>query len=114
MSPMSNPEGRHRPKRRHPGEGTVVKRRDRWRAKPWAAVVPYTDPSGRRRETWLSAASRREAEALLRDELAKRRAAPVRTAHTVGSYLAEWLMTVDLSPWTYDRYQLGGHERWCR
>jgi integrase len=102
---MGNPTGRHRPKRRHPGEGTVVKRHDRWRAKPWAAVVPYTDPSGRRRQTWLSAVSRAEAEAILRDELAKRRKAPVPTAHTVGTYVSGWLMTTDLSPRTFDRYR---------
>ncbi len=100
-----NPEGRHRPKRRHPGEGTVIRRRDRWRARPWAAVVPYTDASGRRRETWLSAASRAEAEQLLRDELARRRKTPVRTGHTVGSYVSGWLMTTDLGPWTHDRYR---------
>lgn len=111
MCPMPNPSGKHRPKRRHPGEGTVVKRKDRWRAKPWAAVVPYTDASGRRRQTWLSAASRGEAEALLRDELAKRKAAPVRTTHTVGSYVSGWLMTADLSPRTFDRYRQHVKER---
>lgn len=104
MRPM-NPTGKHRPKKRHPGEGTVVRRTDRWRAKPWAAVVPYTDASGRRRQTWLSAASRAEAERLLKDELVKRKAAPVRTAHTVGSYVSGWLMTADLSPRTFDRYR---------
>ena len=62
MTAMSNPTGRHWPKHRHPGEGTVVRRKDRWRSKPWAAVVPYIDASGRRRQTWLSAASRAEAE----------------------------------------------------
>ena len=46
MSAMGNPSGRHRPKRRHPGEGTVLRRKDRWRAKPWVAVVPYTDEAG--------------------------------------------------------------------
>ena len=46
MRLMSNPTGKHRPKHRHPGEGTVVRRKDRWRSKPWAAVVPYTDASG--------------------------------------------------------------------
>ena len=59
---VSNSTGKHRPKRRHHGAGTVVLRKDRWRAKPWAAVVPYIDPSGRRREMWLSASSRAEAE----------------------------------------------------
>jgi len=66
MSAMTNPTGKHRPKRRHHGEGTVLLRTDRWRARPWAAVIPYTDPSGRRREMWLSASSRAEAEGLLK------------------------------------------------
>jgi integrase len=69
------------------------------------AVVPYTDPSGRRRETWLSAASRSEAERLLRDELVRRRANTVPTEHTVGSYVRSWLMTTELGPWTFDRYR---------
>jgi hypothetical protein len=59
----------------------------------------------------LSAASRGEAEALLRDELARRKAAPVRTTHTVGSYVAGWLMTADLSPRTFDRYRQHVKER---
>ena len=58
MRAMVNPTGKHRRKRRHHGEGTVILRRDRWRARPWAAVVPYLDESGRRREMRLSAASR--------------------------------------------------------
>ena len=72
MLGMGNPKGTHRPKRRHHGDGSVVRRKDHWRAKPWAAVVPWTDETGRRRETWLSAASRDEAEALLRDDPALR------------------------------------------
>lgn len=105
MRAMGNPTGKHRPKRRHPGEGTVVRRKDRWRAKPWAAVVPYVDASGRKHQTWLSAGSRAEAEALLRGEIAKRKAAPVVTGHTVGSYVLGWLMTTKLSPRTFDRYR---------
>ena len=66
MRAMVNPTGKHRRKRRHHGEGTVILRRDRWRARPWAAVVPYLDESGRRREMWLSAASREEADDLVR------------------------------------------------
>lgn len=105
MRVMSNPQGKHRKKRRHHGDGTVVLRKDRWRRKPWAAVVPYIDPSGRRRETWLSAASRSEAETLLHDELLRRRGDTVPTEHTVGSYVRDWLMTTDLGPWTFDRYR---------
>jgi len=63
MTPM-NPTGKHGRKRRHPGEGTVLRRKDRWRARPWAAVVPYLDDQGRRREMWLSAASKAEADDL--------------------------------------------------
>ena len=62
MPPMANPTGKRRAKRRHHGDGSVVKRTDHWRAKPWAAVVPYLDASGRRREMWLSAGSRTEAD----------------------------------------------------
>ncbi len=106
MHDVGNPTGKHRPKRRHHGEGTVVKRTDRWRRRPWAAVVPWFDPSGRRRETWLSAASRQEAEGLLRDELERRaNATTVPTEHTVGSYVRSWLMTTELGPWTFDRYR---------
>lgn len=53
MRDVGNPTGKHRAKQRHHGEGTVVKRTDRWRARPWAAVVPYRDASGQRRETWF-------------------------------------------------------------
>jgi len=105
MLPMGNPTGKHRSKRRHHGEGTVVKRTDRYRARPWAAVVPYIDPSGRRRETWLSASSRAEAEGLLKRELAKLAKRTVPTEHTVGSYVRDWLMTTELGPWTHDRYR---------
>lgn len=105
MPPMPNPTGKHRPKKRHPGEGTVVKRTDRWRAKPWAAVVPYTDASGRRRQTWLSASSRGEAEALLRDELKRRKAVPAATRETVADYVLTWLDTLDVGPGTWPRYR---------
>lgn len=105
MSAMTNPTGKHRPKRRHHGEGTVCKRTDRWRAKPWAAVVPYVDASGRRRQTWLSAGSRAEAEQLLRDEIKKRKAAPARTRETVGEYVTAWLDTLDVGPGTWPRYR---------
>lgn len=71
MTIVGNPTGKHRPKKRHPGEGTVVLRKDRWRARPWAAVVPYLDESGQPRKMWLSAASRQEADDLRKRELAK-------------------------------------------
>lgn len=107
MHPMGNPTGRHRRKRRHHGEGTVVLRRDRWRAKPWAAVVPYVDASGRRREMWLSAESRDEAEALRRAELARLRALAPSSGHTVSAYVREWLGTLDVGPGTVPTY--GAH-----
>lgn len=104
MQPVTNPKGTHRAKRRHHGEGTVIRRKDHWRAKPWAAVVPYIDQAGRRRETWLSAASRDEAEDLLRHEVARRKRT-VPTAHTVGSYVRDWLMNADVSASAFDRYR---------
>jgi integrase len=104
LTPMTNPTGAHRRKRRHHGEGTVILRKDHWRAKPWTAVVPYVDQAGRRREVWLSAASRDEADQLRKDELARRRRA-VPTDHTVGSYVRDWLMSVDVSAGAFDRYR---------
>jgi integrase len=103
--PAMNPCGKHRPKRRHPGEGTVVRRRDRWRAKPWAAVVPYIDEAGRRRQTWLSAESRDEAEALRKAEVERIRSARPRTTQTVGGFVTAWLDTLDVGPGTWPRYQ---------
>jgi integrase len=111
MPTMGNPTGKHRRKRRHHGEGTVVLRKDRWRAKPWAAVVPYTDGSGRRREMWLSAASKAEAERLRDAEVKKLAKGIVRTEQTVGGYVAQWLATVEVGPGTWPRYQAHFTER---
>jgi len=108
---MTNPTGKHRPKRRHHGEGTVVHRTDRWRAKPWSAVVPYVDPSGRRREMWLSAASKAEADELRRRELARLAKGIVRSEQTVGDYVTAWLDTVDVGPGTWPRYRAHLTER---
>jgi integrase len=104
MREMPNPTGKHRPKRRHPNEGTVVLRKDRWRAKPWAAVVPYRDASGRRRTMWLSAASRSEAEQLRRQEVARRDRGIVPQAVTVEQYVRDWLDTLEVGPGTRPRY----------
>jgi integrase len=69
-------------------------------------VVPYFDETGLRRERWLSAGSRDEAEALRKAEVAKiaagRRPGGERT---VGEYLTAWLSTVDVGPGTLPRYQ---------
>lgn len=105
MAHMANPEGRHRPKRRHHGEGTVVQRNDHWRKLKWAAVVPYTDASGRRREMWLSAGSRAEADALRKAELVKIRKGMVSTDETVVHYVNAWLEHVEVGPGTWPRYQ---------
>lgn len=110
MTPV-NPTGKHRRKRRHHGEGTVVLRKDRWRAKPWAAVVPYLDESGRKREMWLSAASRAEAEDLRQHELARLRRGIVPTFETVGQYVTGWLATVEVGPGTWPRYEQHVTER---
>lgn len=111
MPSMTNPTGKHRPKRRHHGEGTVVRRTDRWRAKPWAAVVPYIDAAGRRREMWLSAASRREADDLRKAELAKLAKGIVRTEQTVGEYVTAWLADIEVGPGTWPRYRAHLTER---
>ncbi len=105
MPNVANPTGKRRPKRRHHGEGTVVHRKDRWRARPWAAVVPYLDEQGRRREMWLSAGSRDEAEQRRKDELARVRKGIIPTAETVGQYMIAWLETVEVGPGTWPRYR---------
>lgn len=113
MPTMGNPTGQHRPKRRRHGEGTVVRRKPyrlkdgtlRQRAKPWAAVVPYLDESGQRRQMWLSAASKAEADQLRKDELAKLAKGIVRTEQTVGEYVTAWLETVEVGPGTWPRYR---------
>jgi integrase len=108
---MSNPSGKHRPKRRHPNEGTVVLRKDRWRARPWAAVVPYLDSTGRRRQTWLSAESKSEAEALRKAEVARRDRGIVPVEVSVAVYVSAWLETLDVGPGTVPRYRAHLSER---
>ncbi len=105
MHDVGNPTGKHRRKRRHHGEGTVVRRKDRWRKNPWAAVVPYLDASGRRRETWLSAASRAEADELRKAELARLRKGLIYTEQTVTDYVSAWLEDIEVGPGTWPRYQ---------
>jgi integrase len=106
-----NQTGKHRRKRRHHGEGTVVLRKDRWRARPWAAVVPYLDESGRRREMWLSAASRAEADELRKRELARLAKGLAPTDETVADYLNGWLSTIEVGPGTFPRYRSHVTER---
>lgn len=106
MPVVVNPLGKHRKKRRHHGEGTVIERTDRWRAKPWAAVVPYRDASGRRREKWLSATSRAEAEARRRDFLHSLQRTTVEAMErTVSDQVQAWLGTIDGSPSTHESYR---------
>jgi integrase len=83
----------------------------RQRAKPWAAVVPYLDESGRKREMWLSAASKAEAEDLRQHELARLRRGIVPTFETVGQYVTGWLATVEVGPGTWPRYEQHVTER---
>lgn len=119
MPPMGNPTGKHGPKRRRHGEGTVVRRPRmrladgtlRERRLPWAAVVPYLDESGRRRETWLSAASRAEAEAIRKREVARLSRRPAQTAQTVEGYVSAWLDSLDVGPGTMPRYRAHLKER---
>lgn len=106
MPVVVNQLGKHRKKRRHHGEGTVIERTDRWRAKPWAAVVPYRDASGRRREKWLSATSRAEAEARRRDFLRSLQRTTVEAMErTVSDQVQAWLGTIDASPSTHESYR---------
>lgn len=105
MHAMANPEGKHRPKRRHHGDGSVVKRTDRWRARPWAAVIPYRDAQGRRREMWLSAGSRAEAEKLRHDEVERIRKGIVPTDQTVEGFVNAWLGTLEVGPGTWPTYK---------
>lgn len=111
MSAMTNPTGKRRAKARHHGEGTVVRRKDHRRDRPWVAVIPYLDESGRRREMWLSAASRDEADDLRKAELDKLRKGMVPTHETVGQYVNAWLSTVEVGPGTWPRYRAHVTER---
>ena len=111
LTRMPNPTGAHRAKKRHHGEGTVVRRKDHWRKNPWVAVIPYLDASGRRRTMWLSAASREEADDLRKRELAKLRKGIVPTHETVGQYVTGWLDTVEVGPGTWPRYKQHVTER---
>lgn len=104
MTPM-NPTGKHRAKRRHHGEGTVVRRTDHWRANQWAAVIPYLDESGRPRKMWLSAGSREEADDLRKREVARIRKGIRPTYETVGQFMSSWLETVEVGPGTWPRYR---------
>lgn len=116
---MANPTGKHKAKRRRHGDGTVVKRRPyrlkdgtlRQRRLPWAAVVPYLDAAGRRREMWLSAGSKDEADDLLKDELDKIRKGIIPTAETVGEYVNAWLGTLEVGPGTWPTYKAHVTER---
>lgn len=118
IQPM-NPTGRHGPKRRRHGEGTVVRRSPRrladgtlrQRAQPWAAVVPWVDATGRRRETWYSAGSRAEAEAIRRREVARLSRGARPTGLTVAEYVSGWLDTLDVGPGTMPRYRAHLAER---
>ena len=105
MHAMANQTGKHRAKRRHHGDGTVIKRTDRWRRRPWAAVVPYLDAQGRRREMWLSAASREEADEILGRELDRIRKGIVPTEQTVVQYVTAWLGTLEIGPGTWPTYK---------
>lgn len=103
-----NPTGKHRKKRRHHGEGTVILRRDHWRRNPWVAIVPYRDESGRARRMSRSAASQEEAEEARKELVRKLRAVPARSLVTsVHDYAALWLdgQREHLAPGSWDRYR---------
>lgn len=108
MPDMPNPLGKHGRKRRHPGEGTIIKRRDVWRREPWLVGVPYTDESGRRRKMYRSASSAEEAEAVRLELVRTLARLPARSlTTTLGTWLADWLadMQTTIAPGTWDAYR---------
>lgn len=103
-----NPTGKHRKKRRHHGDGTVILRRDHWRRLPWLAVVPYLDEAGQRRKMYRSAASQEAAEEARKDLVRKLAAVPARSlVMTLHEYAADWLdgQREHLAPGSLDRYR---------
>lgn len=111
-----NPTGKHGPKKRRHGEGTLVKRgpyrlKDgtlRPRLKPWVAVIPYTDESGRSRRMYSSGASTKaEADELRKAALRDLARGRVGTDDTLGEYVSAWLSTIDVGAGTWPTYR--GH-----
>lgn len=110
MSTVVNATGKHRKKRRHHGEGTVIERRDAWRRSRFVAVVPYRDESGRPQRMWLSARSTRDEAEADREEAVRGIKAGVRPelrSPALGDYLASWLdgQADRLTPGAIDRYR---------
>jgi integrase len=107
-----NPSGKHRPKRRHHGEGSrPFLAADARRQRPWRCALRLgRDPeTGRLRTKWFSGTSASDA-ATQRDDYLKRlrrartpEAAESTVADVLNAYLAERTGNVDVSTWSrYD------------
>lgn len=107
---MGNPTGKHRPKRRHHGEGSRAYRVQGPRQRPWRCALRMgRDPlTGRPQTRYFWGTSAREAEAdrdEYRDRL--RRAGSAEAAErTVGAVLDEWYAerSQNIDPSTRQRY----------
>jgi integrase len=111
MRDVVNPTGKHRPKRRHHGEGSRAFRvRDARRRKPWRCDLRLgRDPlTGRLRTKSFWGTSAEEAEAERDAYLARLRRAGSASAaeRTVAALLADWMdeKRPDLDPSTARRY----------
>lgn len=111
MPDVANPTGKHKPKRRHHGEGSRAFRvKDARRQRPWRCALRLgRDPvTGRLRTKWFSGTSAADAE-LQRDEyrdLLKRAGSPEAAERTVSVMLAEWYAerSPNVDPSTATRY----------
>jgi len=108
--PMVNPTGKHRPKRRHHGEGSRAFRvHDARRQRPWRCDLRMgRDPvTGKLRTRSFWGTSAHEAEHArdeYRDRL-RRSGTPEAAERTVDALLTAWLASRDVDPSTADRYR---------
>lgn len=107
-----NSSGKHRPKSRHHGYGTIVKRADHWRAEPWIWQLRSTDPDSGRRVLVASCSggSKAECERRAKTELDRiaRATSLDALSLTVADYLDRWIATklaTVRKPRTFERYQ---------
>lgn len=87
MLEMPNPTGKHRPKRRHHGEGTIFERRDHPRLARFAGLLSLGNDGTRRRRKWFYGASRDE----VRDRMLAYRRGTDPTTMTVADHMTAWL-----------------------
>lgn len=104
-----NPSGKHGPKKRHHGQGTIREYRDHWRREPFVWMLRGMDRTGKRVVlASCSGASRREAERKARELLRDldRGASTDGLSLTVADILARYLRGISdaVTPATFDRY----------